>query len=189
MYMNKKTYKIGFQGTKGSFAEKATEVIVEQKHLQAEMIALLSSYNVVQALMEHKIDYGVMAIRNSIAGVVVETQKALNDDIELLEQIQIPICHCLFVKSADKQIRAVASHIQALKQTKNTRNKILKETDEIECADTAIAAKMLHDGEFSDDVAVICSKKAGEFYGLKLYAQNIADDPSNRTTFGFFRLK
>ena len=182
---------IGFQGDIGSNAEEATSKFTEKFKLEgAEQIPLVTSQKVVSALMEQKIDYGVMAIRNSIAGEVAETKEALNDDIEMLGQTQIPIHHCVFTKSKDApNITSVASHIQALKQTRNTRQKILPQAKEVECIDTALAAKMLYTGEYPQDYAVICRKNAGERYGLNLFAENIEDDTSNQTTFGLFVLK
>ena len=95
----------------------------------------------------------------------------------------------MFTKSKDAQIDFVASHIQALKQTILTRRKLLPDAKEVICVDTAMAAKMLYDGDYPQNYAVICRQNAGENYGLYLYAKNIEDDPSNETTFGLFVLR
>lgn len=183
--------KIGFQGDVGSNAEEATGRFIDEFKLEnADQIPLITSKNVVSALIEQKIDYGVMATRNSIAGEVTETKEALNNDIEMLEETQIPIHHCVFTKSKDvSKITSIASHIQALRQTRNTRKKIMPKAQEVECIDTALAAKMLCNGEYPSNYAVICRKNAGERYGLNLFAENIEDDKSNKTTFGLFMLK
>lgn len=182
--------KIGFQGDIGSNAEEATQKFVDEIRLyKAEKIPLISSENVVSALLDGAIDYGVMAIRNSKAGEVLETKKALNENIELIQEIQIMMHHCVFTKSKGISITAVASHIQALQQTIQTRSKILPQAKEVECADTALAAKMLYNGEYPENYAVICRKNAGEYYRLNLFAENIEDDKLNKTTFGLFKLK
>ena len=92
-------------------------------------------------------------------------------------------------KQKKSSIQYVASHIQALQQTKGTRKKILKNIPEIECLDTALAAKKLSKGEYPENYAVICRENAGLFFNLTLVAKNIEDDPFNKTTFGFFKLK
>ena len=182
--------KIGFQGDIGSNAEEATIKFLKQINIpEIKSVALVTSKNVVSALLKQEIQYGVMALHNSIIGEVIETKEALTEHIELITSIQIPIHHCLFTKYKNAKIRYIASHIQALKQTTNTRSKILKDVSDIECIDTALAAKMLFNGEYTDDYAVICRKNAGELYNLYLLAENIEDDKSNKTTFGLFKLK
>ena len=136
-----------------------------------------------------EIDFGVMAIKNIVAGNVVETKEALTPKIELFDTLDLPIHHCLFKKSPQSNIEYVASHIQALHQTQETRKKILKNVIEIECTDTALAAKMLFNGEYPENYAVICRENAGNFFNLTLVEKNIEDNPFNTTTFGLFKLK
>lgn len=182
--------KIGFQGDIGSHSEAATQKFVQNFNFSCvEQFPLLNSKNVVEALEKGQIDYGVMATENSVVGEVSETRGALNNNIEMLGEIKLPIHHCLFIKSKDAQIDFVASHIQALKQTAQTRRKILPEAKEVVCVDTALAAKMLSGGDYPQNYAVICRQNAGLHYHLNLYAKNIEDDPSNETTFGLFALR
>lgn len=182
--------KIGFQGDIGSNSEAATLSFIDKCKLpNTRLLGLLTSKNVVSALLNKEIDYGVMALYNSIAGEVIETKNALTPQISLLEKVDIPIHHCIFIKHPEVEIKYIASHIQALQQTKQYRKHILKNAYEIECPDTALAAKMLFNGEYPDNYAIICRKNAGEFYNLHLYAENIEDDNLNKTTFGLFTLR
>lgn len=182
--------KIGFQGDIGSYAEKATQKFIKQFDFKdVEQIPLITSKNVVSALSENNIDYGVMAIENSTVGEVAETKDALNESIELVAKNRIPIHHCIFTKAPNTKVLCVASHIQALKQTVNTRKKIFSEIKEVECTDTALAAKMLHDGKYPKNYAVICHKNTGKKYGLYLLKENIEDKTTNKTTFGLFCVK
>ena len=182
--------KIGFQGDCGSNSEIATKSFVGDLNDESELIPLISSKNVVEALKNGDIDFGVMAIENNIGGIVKETQDALNEKkIELVKKIQIDIHHCLFVK--DKQIdldeiKFVASHEQALFQTKKTLNKILKNIELVKIADTALGAKYLSDGKLTKDYAVVCSKQAGIMNNLYLLCENI-EDRKSVTTFGLYR--
>lgn len=84
-------------------------------------------------------------------------------------------------KGADiNKIKYVASHIQALEQTRNNRNRLYPNWKEIEANDTASAARNLSEGIFTDDYAVICRKNA-EYYDLQLVHENIEDIRNNRT--------
>ena len=182
--------KIGFQGDIGSNSEEATYKFIEKfNNASIVPVALVSSKNVVSALLNKEIDFGVMALNNSIIGEVVETRDAMDKNLELIDTVEIPIHHCLFVKDKNSKIRYVASHIQALMQTAVNRKNIFNNTTDIECIDTAVAAKMLAEGQYGEDYAVICRKNAGEIYGLHLMAENIEDDKTNKTLFGLFKLK
>lgn len=182
--------KIGFQGDIFSNSEEACKKFIQKMNFNtAQLIPLISSKNVVDALLKKEIDYGVMALKNSIAGPVIETKEVLNNSIQLIETLDLPIHHCLFKKTADSDINFVASHIQALNQTKETRKNILNNVIEIECLDTALAAKMLSEGKYPNNYAVICRENAGLFFKLFLMAKNIEDNKSNLTTFGLFKLK
>ena len=185
-----KTIKIGFQGDIGSNSEEASRKFTQELNIEnAVYIPLITSQNVVDALENKKIDFGVMAITNNSAGIVIETQKALTKKIKLLKTTDLHIHHSLFTKNKNDQIKFVASHIQALNQTKSTRQKLIPNAIEIECTDTAHAAKMLAEGKYPNTYAVICRKNAGLNHNLFLLAQNIEDNPENKTTFGLFKLK
>lgn len=186
----KKTIKIGFQGDVDSNSEEASHKFATELNLKNIIyIPLITSQNVVRALENKEIDFGVMAIKNNSAGPVIETQKALTEKINLIKSIDIKIHHALFTKTKKCQIKFIASHIQALNQTKTNCKKILPNTIQIECSDTAVAAKMLAEEKYPNTYAVICRKNAGLNYNLFLLAENIEDNPDNKTTFGLFELK
>ena len=127
------------------------------------------------AIEAGQIEFGVLALKNSIVGEVEETKDAISEGIEMLGKIELPIHHCVFTKFKNAKIDFVASHIQALRQTVRTRQKILPGAQEVECADTALAAQMLYQGDYPQNYAVICRQNAGERYGLNLYAKNISN--------------
>ncbi|ORX85809.1 hypothetical protein BCR32DRAFT_276024 [Anaeromyces robustus] len=208
--------KIGYQGDIGSNSEAAAKIYylnnniktnnndtnndddknnnnnIEIKSKKYEFIPLLNSINVFNKLMNEEIDVGVAAIKNSIAGEVLETKNALmtieSNFISMITTITISIHHCLFTfKNRDiKQCKVVMSHPQALKQTKKVRKQKFSWLSELEIGDQAKAAKDLSEGKYPSDYAVICRKNAGEASGLTLIEENIEDDPSNETTFGIF---
>lgn len=177
--------RVGYQGIEGSYSQQAASILMPN----VEYIPLVSSANVVKELLDGNIDYGVMAIENSIGGTVLETGKALERaPLRLIRETVLPIHHCLFKSPTESLggIKYVASHIQALKQTKNNLKKYNFKVIEIE--DTAIGARGIASGELAN-TAVICSKIAGELYGLELVEENIEDCSDNKTTFGLYEVE
>ena len=85
--------KVGYQGIEGSYSHQAAKYIMPM----AEHVPLVSSANVVKALCDGDIDYGVMAIKNSIGGIVLETDKAVAA-APLLPTLtfRLRIHHCLY---------------------------------------------------------------------------------------------
>ena len=111
--------KIGYQGIEGSNSEaSARSMAARLGWTDVEYVPLVHSQGVVSAIKAGAVDCGVMATLNHVAGVVLETETALRGlSYRMLALDCIPIHHCLFVKdSSVTEIRAVASHIQALKQ-------------------------------------------------------------------------
>lgn len=109
--------KIGYQGEIGSNAEAATLEYTKCENInkeEYELIPLVSSKNVVDSLKTGEIDYGVVAIKNSTAGLVKETANALKDEkYEVVKRIVLPVHRCIFIKPNidSEQIEYIASHI------------------------------------------------------------------------------
>lgn len=183
--------KIGYQGIEGSNSQASAKNMAQRLGwTDVEYIPLVHSRGVVDALLAGEVDFGVMATLNHVAGVVLETQAALKGlKYRMLALDCIPIHHCLFVKDPSvKEIRAVASHIQALKQCRGTLERDYPEAVWKEEEDTAIAARHLAEGTLPPDTGVLCRKDAGEAFGLHLLRENLEDDPDNATEFELIRL-
>lgn len=182
--------RIGYQGIPGSNAETASEQFVQRFAMEpATLVPLVTSKGVVQALHDGSIDYGVMAVRNKIAGDVAETTDALQTiDYDIYGALAIPIYHCL-CKHPDVQVEdatTIASHPQALLQTQNVRKQLYPTLLEVETPDTALAAKQLATGELPHTTMVLCSKQAGLQYGLEIVHEDMKDLPDeivNETEF------
>jgi prephenate dehydratase len=186
--------KIGYQGIEGSNAEQAAhELVAKLKLTDVEYVPLIDSPHVITAMKKGETDYGVCAVYNSAAGMVLETFFATNG-VELLirGETTLNIHHCLFKKNADipdDSLRYVASHVLALKQCEDHLKYSYPNLKTLEVDDTGKAAKDLADGVLSDDYAVVCRKNAGEMFNLCLIDENIEDFKDNRTHFCLFQLK
>lgn len=186
--------KIGYQGIVGSYSQRVAGLLADSAGIfDAEYVPLVSSANVAKALINGTVDYGVMAVYNSIGGDVAETAEALKTaDFRKMTAIVMPIHQCVYKLSTmvvDSEIKKIASHIQALKQTKNSIKKYFPDASIIEVEDTATAAKMLSEGVLDRKTAVICSREAGIAYNLAQMYENIEDDSSNQTMFVLYSLK
>ncbi len=184
--------KVGYMGIPGSFSEIAAEKLLEQAGLSdAELVPLVCAKNILEALQEGSISYGVLGVENSTAGPVSEFVEAFHEiKYEKLREYILPIHHCLFKKKgvAFNDLKEVASHPQALRQTDKTRAYNFPALAEHSIEDTAIGAEWLAKGELPETTAVICSINAGIAWDLDLIAENIEDSTENRTTFWLLKL-
>lgn len=183
---------IGFQGIKNSYNDFATDKFVEMLDSgDAKKLPLITSEKVAKALINKKIDFGVIALKNNIAGLVKESENILKCNLfEIVDIVEMEINHCLFAynENSAENLETITSHAQALKQCKiylksNFPNCKLREYE-----DTAKASEDLKNGILSKMTGVICSEKAGKENNLFLVAKNIADRTS-KTTFCLIRLK
>lgn len=183
--------RIGYQGIEGSNSEASAKSMAGRLGWTGvEYVPLVHSRGVVEALRAGEVDCGVMATLNHVAGVVLETEAALRGlSYRMLALDCIPIHHCLFVKDPSvTEIRTVASHIQALKQCRNTLARDYPDAAWKEEEDTAIAARHLAEGALPPDTGVLCRRDAGEAFGLHLLRENLEDDAENATEFELIRL-
>ncbi len=184
--------KVGYMGVAGSFSEVAAEALLQQVGMEAELVPLVCSQNILDAMRAGAIAYGVLGIKNTTAGPVSEFVKAFMDvKFTVLGEYVLPIHHCLFKKKgvADEALEQVSSHPQAFRQTDHNREKRWPQLKEHAIEDTAIGAEWLAKGILPDTTAVICSRKAGESWDLELMAVNIEDRSDNQTTFWLLQLE
>lgn len=186
--------KIGYQGMDGSNSQHSAKNMAVKLNLSnPEYVPLITSIGVVDALKSGEIEYGVMATKNIVAGLVIETQKACEGlEYKILSEDTLPIHHCLFVKNDTiglQDITEVASHIQALAQCKENLTTLVPQAIRTPLEDTAIGAKYLADGTLSNTSAALCRKNAGEAFNLVLLKENIEDFKENFTDFMIIKLK
>lgn len=180
-------------GIPGSFSEVAAHELVKKNGYEnVEYVPLVCAANILAELKAGSVDLGVLGVENSTAGPVLEFVESFgNVTYDHLDTYVLPIHHCLFKLSPEtpmKHLTEVASHPQALSQTKGTRAANWPQLAAKDIDDTAIGAEWLAKGELPDTTAVICSRIAGDSWGLDLIAENIEDSSTNRTTFWLLKL-
>lgn len=185
--------KVGYQGYFGSNSEEAALRMLKRMGISTyELVPLISAANVADRLERGAIDLGVVAVRNSTAGVVSETFDILrNNRLESVCTEILPIHHCLFKKNAqiaNAEITKVISHEQALRQCAGHIAALLPQAVPEPIADTAIGARYLAEGQYDERTAVLCRRAAGKNHGLYLEKEAMQDAEDNRTEFRMIRL-
>lgn len=180
--------KIGYQGTVGSYSEKAAKVLAHSAKLEDyTLVPLLSSSSVISSLKGGEIDYAVVAVRNTSAGPVAETEAALQGGrFAVIESTTMRIRHSIFLHSdkvSPDEVLEIKSHEQALRQCSANIERFFPKAVKVPIEDTAIGAARLARGEYESNVAIVCSRDTGESLGLHLFKEGIEDSPDNKTEF------
>lgn len=180
--------RIGYQGAEGSFSEEAAHRYAQRgEKSQSELIPCVTSKGVIQALMAHEIDLGIMALENARGGVVTETIIALAESrCEAVDLFPILVEQCLLVpaNAPGKTIYRIISHPQALRQCAGYLDEHFPGIPRIDAEDTALAAYQLAEGRLDPGSAVIAPRRAAELYGLTVHQSGIQDlGADNQTTF------
>lgn len=177
---------LGVSGVKGSFSEQAALTYAAKHGLTPDITYLTSVENVLSALDEGKIDYGIFPIENSTGGVVIEAIYAMAKHLFTIEELfNIEVVQNLLTlpNVPLDEITEVTSHDQALKQCRMYLKRHFEEISLREYEDTAKAAEDLSNGTLSRTTAVIASEHAAKQYGLTITAAAIQDLKYNFTSF------
>ena len=179
--------KIGIQGGKGSFSEQAAEIFVKNHGLKnVKMEYLITSENVIEAVENSVMDYGVFAMENAQGGVVIESVEALAiHSCEIVEMFYVEISQCLLARRGVflGDITEIHSHQQALRQCRDYLAEHFWTRPLIEEDDTAESARRLKVGELPKTAGVVAAKFCADLYGLIVLKEDIHDLKNNLTLF------
>ena len=122
----------------------------------------------------------MLPVENSLAGIVQEVNDLLweNRLVTVVGEHVHPVRHCLLAHG--EPVRRAISHPQALAQCRRWLSS--HGIEPVPFHDTAGAARHLAEAHISGTGA-IASASAAQRYGLKIIAEGIQDDPTNRTRF------
>lgn len=170
--------KIGCQGTSGANSETASRMIFGDK----KPVFYNSFEDVFRAVQSGEIDYGVIPLKNSTAGMIDSAYDLMAKySVYIVKQVCVEINHCLAVKKGTSMndIECVYSHPQALAQC----SVFLAENNfnTSPYSNTATSAEMVKNSD--RNIASVCSVDCAERLGLEILAENIADCSVNRTQF------
>ena len=179
----KRQTKLVIQGYPGSFHDEVSRKYFGNHHI--DILPAKSFHTLAQMLAEDtSINYGVMAIENSIAGSILQNYKILREhDFWISGEAFLRINMQLMALPGQQisDIQSVQSHPMAIYQCteyfRDHRHISLSESE-----DTALAAKKIADGQLQG-VGAIASRTAAETYGLEILAEDIETSKLNYTRF------
>lgn len=195
-----KTIKIGIQGDIGSTNERACKEFIKRYKWNPESISieyLITSENVVQALIQNTIHYGIFATYSSRQGEVKETKKALSTlsshEKTLFrkhDEITLQLDHALLTHPNHtlntKLPIHIYSHPQALSEHKKYIMKRFTDYKDIICIpeiDTAKAAENLANNLYSKNSVVIAPIICKTLYNLSVLENTLPTNEGYETTF------
>lgn len=168
--------KAAYAGVPGAFGHEACLAFLPEH----EPVAMPGFGEVVAAVLEGRVDGGILPVENNAAGPVQEVQALLAvSPVEVLSEHVLPVrMHLMALPGSDfTQIHTIVSHPVALKQCARTIARLELGTEE--AANTAIAARDLDE----PSKAVLASEAAAEAYGLAILLRDVHDREDNATRF------
>jgi len=179
--------KIGIQGTQGSFHYEVAKNLFGEAN---EFVECMDFNDIPQLLKQKKIDKGVMAVENTIAGAILPNYALIDEyDLHIDGEYYLPIHHHLMALPGQKidDIKEVWSHPMALLQCRKFfRNyphiKLVEEKD------TAEMAKIIQQRQLSG-IGAIAGYEAAKLYELEIIAESIQTNQINATRFVVLDLK
>jgi chorismate mutase/prephenate dehydratase len=138
--------KIGVLGPEGSFSEEAALQLVKSR---LPLVYFSAIEEVFKAVLDGKVDYGVVPIENTTGGTVIQTLECLlKYDVEVFGETKLVINHCLVSRRniGDlKEVKVVYSHPQAILQCYNFIKTYFPSAEIRYASSTAEAIKLLDD--------------------------------------------
>ncbi|MEN6545703.1 MAG: prephenate dehydratase [Armatimonadia bacterium] len=127
-------------------------------------------------------EFGIVPFENSIQGVETRTLDCFVDSPLLIcAESYVDVHICLLSKGSIGNVKRVHSHPQPLAQCRQWLRGNLPEAQLVPEASTSAAAAQAAAGDETE--AALATAAAAEFYGLHVLAENIEDQPNNRTRF------
>ncbi len=170
------------QGIKGSFHHEAVERFYKEEAV--EIVDSPTFNSLVKQVVSGKVDYGMMAIENSIAGSILPNYSLMTKNkLYIGGEIALPIKHNLLGLKGQtlNDITEVRTHPMALLQCENFLDQH-EDWKRLAMDDTATCARNIQYKQLKG-VASIGSKLAAEMYNLEILAENIHDIYDNFTRF------
>ncbi|WP_309397586.1 prephenate dehydratase [Cerasicoccus maritimus] len=169
---------IAYLGPEATYTEQAAR---KNFGAQPKYVPLATIPDVFAAVEKGEAHHGVVPIENSTGGVVSHSMDMLAEtDLTIINQIFLPIEHCLISNSALEDIKEVHSKDQALAQCRDWLARHLPHAKQVDADSTAQAVKLA--GE-TEGVAALASELASERYGVPVIKRNIQDVAISVTRF------
>jgi chorismate mutase / prephenate dehydratase len=183
-YDKSKLKRVAFQGIEGAYSELAGRKYFAPYLDQTLFVGSPTLEQVVNAIEDGDVDYGLLPVENTAAGSINEVYDLLSiAQLSIIGEEVLRVEHCLLAVDEVPlaSIRQIYSHPQALAECMKFVSK-LPNCQPMPYADSAMAVKKVRD-EKDSGIAAIGSEEAGRLYGLKVLRRNIEDQQNNYTRF------
>ena len=177
-----KPIRVAFQGEPGAFGEDA--IVKFFGSIDVVSVPERSFGDVVAGVEDGRADYGVLPVVNTIAGRVVDAERAIaGSALRTTGDVTVPVNQCLLAVPGAHldDVTTVLSHPVALAQC----TKFLSAHSGLRpfpSFDTAGAAREVANvGDIA--MAAIAGRRAAELYTLDVLAEGIQDRADNETRF------
>ncbi|GER60654.1 prephenate dehydratase [Patiriisocius marinus] len=175
--------KIAIQGIESSFHDLAVQQFFPE--MDITLVPCSSFKQVTSALEQKKVDMGVIAIENTIAGSILPNYQLIDDgDFKILGETFLTINMYMMALNGQTihDIDEVHSHPVALQQCSDYLQKLQPHCKIIEGKDTASVAKKIKEQGLKN-VAAIAGKQVAEKFGLTILDRKIQTIKENKTRF------
>ena len=176
-----RNHLIAIQGSVASFHDLAAK-----KYFGEDVTTLEcgSFKEVCDKIAQNKVDYGIIAIENKVAGSILLNYHLIEQyDLKIIGETFLPIeLHLLGKKGSNmSKIEEIVSHPMALGQSQLflAENENFKVS---EFKDTATCAKLVAENP-DGKLAVIAGPTITEVYDLEVLKENVSDVKNNYTRF------
>ena len=170
--------RISFLGPIGSFGHAAS---LTHFGTSAQMLPITPQTDIFTEVETGRADYGVVAIENSLRGIVRDVLERFQDTpLKICAEIFQPIRHHLISKSPLTEIQRIYSHPQPFAQCRMWLNQFMKTVEQAEVVSTSKAAQLAAN---EPNTAAIASELASDIYHVPIVADSIMDEPNNTTRF------
>jgi len=177
-----KPKRIAIQGGYGAFHEIAAYKYFEDANI--EIVPRNTFKDLFKALKEGKVDYGITAIENSLAGSILPNYSLLlESNMKVIGEIYLKIKQNLVALPGQKieDIKEVYSHPMAILQCQVFFDDY-PDIRLIDSIDTALSAKNISEQKL-EGIAAIASDLAADKYHLEIIAEGIETHKKNYTRF------
>lgn len=172
---------VACQGVEGAHSSAAC-----QKLFEKPSIMYCQSFEAVfQAVESGLCRYGIVPLENSSAGSVTQIYNLMSEHkFSIVRSTKMQIEHSLLAKRGTKteDIREIFSHPQAISQCSEFLASLGKGVKITECANTAVAAKMVSESDRTD-IAALSSEVCAPQYGLQVVKPYVQNTKNNYTRF------
>jgi prephenate dehydratase len=177
-----KPISIAIQGGYGAFHEIAAKAYFEP--LEIDIKPNRTFKDLMTSLKQREVDYGIMAIENSIAGSIIPNYLLIKESrMQIIGEIYLRIRQNLVALPGQRleDIKEVYSHPMAILQCQLFFDSY-PDITLIESIDTALSAKMIREENLLGRAA-IASDVAADKYGLEVIVAGIETNKMNYTRF------